>query len=130
MASGEEVVHGVWVELPGAPPRACHRCGVVVESASEVLDAFLGTDSASVSSSGDVTKSSLSHSDTGTHPRLPQLNGDTAAAPLPIVKCPLGCGLPYCSKKCAESDRGHRLLCVGPLTDDDVACDHPLLRFR
>jgi hypothetical protein len=44
------------------------------------------------------------------------------------VHCQLGCGEMYCSVECctAAHDRGHRLLCVGPLT----STAHPLYRFK
>jgi hypothetical protein len=44
------------------------------------------------------------------------------------VSCQWGCGVRYCSLKCAEMDmaEGHALLCVGPLE----SADHPLLEFK
>ena len=44
------------------------------------------------------------------------------------VDCQLGCGEVYCGVECctAAHDRGHRLLCVGPLT----STAHPLYRFK
>ena len=45
------------------------------------------------------------------------------------VSCEWGCGVSYCSMKCAHVDMnegGHSLLCTGPLQ----SMDHPLLAFK
>ena len=110
---------GVWLELPGAPPRACHRCGGLLESPNAAADA-LWREHSEGTRDEEATVDTL--------PSLPRLDESATGASSSSVVCGLGCGLPYCSAACADGDKGHPLLCVGPLTDGDV--DHPLILFR
>jgi hypothetical protein len=59
--------------------------------------------------------------------QLPPL-GDTGAASTPGVPCRRGCGEVFCSEACVQSceRNGHRLLCVGAITEES----HPLYVFK
>ncbi|CAN0395155.1 unnamed protein product, partial [Ectocarpus sp. 13 AM-2016] len=48
-----------------------------------------------------------------------------------LYECLGGCGEVYCSPRCRSEhwDRCHRLLCVGPVPDEE-AQSHPLVEFR
>lgn len=49
----------------------------------------------------------------------------------PLIPCSQACGELYCSPSCRDEHwaRGHRLLCVGPIPDDQAAT-HPLVLFK
>ncbi|CAN0450994.1 unnamed protein product, partial [Scytosiphon promiscuus] len=48
-----------------------------------------------------------------------------------LHECLGGCGEVYCSSECRSDHwtRCHRLLCVGPISEEDAG-DHPLVAFR
>jgi hypothetical protein len=54
-----------------------------------------------------------------------------AAVMAPLVPCAMGCGELYCTPECRDEHwaRGHRLLCVGHISDSEAAT-HPLVLYK
>ena len=54
-----------------------------------------------------------------------------AAVMTPLVPCTMGCGELYCTPECREQHwaRGHRLLCVGHISESEAAT-HPLVLYK
>jgi len=54
-----------------------------------------------------------------------------AAVMAPLVPCAMGCGELYCTPECREEHwaRGHRLLCVGHISESEAAT-HPLVLYK